>query len=302
MPQSRDCLALSFELRGLDPQRAEAACQDLGAFAVTYSDARDDAVLEPGVGELRLWPATRLQALFAGDADGVSLSTRLAGALELEPDRVERQVLGERAWEREWLRDFHALRFGSRLWICPRHEQVTERGAVVVTLDPGLAFGTGTHPSTALCLEWLDALVTSALTLIDYGSGSGILGIAAARLGAAHVAAFDIDPQALLATAENAAANGVAGRLSVHADAATLPQGNHALLANILAAPLCELAPRFAGWVRPNGQILLAGILAEQAEVVADAYAPWFDIAPWAQREGWVALAGSRISDVHRLS
>jgi ribosomal protein L11 methyltransferase len=295
MPQTRDCLALSFELRGLDPERAEAACQELGAIAVTFSDARDDAVLEPGVGEVRLWPATRLQALFAGDADELSLSTRLAGALKLEPERIERQKLGERAWEREWLRDFHALRFGSRLWVCPRHEQVTEPGAVVVTLDPGLAFGTGTHPSTALCLEWLDAQLRPGLTLIDYGSGSGILGIAAARLGAAHVAAFDLDPQALLATAGNAEANGVGGRLSVHADADTLPEGNDALLANILAGPLCELAERFAKLVRPGGEVLLAGILSEQAKVVADAYAPWFDIAPWAQRDGWVALAGSRI-------
>ena len=154
-----DCLALSFELRGLDPQLAEAACQDLGAFAVTFSDALDDAVLEPGVGEVRLWPATKLQALFSGDADPVTLSVRLADELEFDAERVEPQWLGARAWEREWLRDFHALRFGSRLWICPRHEQVRERGAVVVTLDPGLAFGTGTHPSTALCLEWLDANV-----------------------------------------------------------------------------------------------------------------------------------------------
>jgi ribosomal protein L11 methyltransferase len=297
-----DCLALSFELRGLDPQRAEAACQLLGAFAVTLSDARDDAVLEPGVGEVRLWPATRLQALFAGHADGETLSARLAGALELEPDRVALEWLGARHWEREWLRDFHALRFGTRLWICPRHEQVTERGAVVVTLDPGLAFGTGTHPSTALCLEWLDAEVTPAMTLIDYGSGSGILAIAAARLGAAHVAAYDIDPQALLATTENAAANGVAGRLSVHADPATLPPQSQALVANILAGPLCELAPRFAALVQAQGRVLLAGILAEQAEDVAAAYAPWFDIAPWAGRDGWVALRGHRNSDVHGLS
>jgi ribosomal protein L11 methyltransferase len=302
MPPTRDCLALSFELRGLDPQRAEAACQELGAFAVTFSDARNDAVLEPGVGELRLWPATRLQALFAGDADGSSLSARLAGTLELEPQRIELDWLAARAWEREWLRDFHALRFGRRLWICPRHEQVSERGAVVVTLDPGLAFGTGSHPSTALCLEWLDASVTPGMTLIDYGSGSGILAIAAARLGAGHVAAFDIDPQALLATTENAAANGVAGRLSVHSDAATLPPHNQALVANILAGPLCELAPRFAARVRAGGQLLVAGILAEQAEVVADAYAPWFDVVPWAERDGWVALAGQRKSDVHGLS
>ena len=302
MAHTRDCLALSFELRGLDPQRAEAACQDLGAFAVTFSDARDDAVLEPGVGEVRLWPATRLQALFAGDADGATLSARLAGTLEFEPDRVALQALRERAWEREWLRDFHALRFGARLWICPRHEQVSERGAVVVTLDPGLAFGTGSHPSTALCLEWLDAHVVAGMTVIDYGSGSGILGIAAARLGAARVAAYDIDPQALLATAENAAANGLAGRLRVYADAGQLPAANELLLSNILAGPLCALARRFAGWVRPGGKILLAGILAEQAEVVADAYAPWFHVAPWGEREGWVALAGRRNSDVHGLS
>ncbi len=302
MPHTRDCLALSFELRGLDPQRAEAACQELGAFAISFSDARDDAVLEPGVGEVRLWPATRLQALFAGDADGAGLSARLAGALDFEPDRVAREWLGDRAWEREWLRDFHALRFGSRLWICPRHEQVSEPDAVIVTLDPGLAFGTGTHPSTALCLEWLDAKITPGMKLVDFGSGSGVLGIAAALLGAAQVAAFDIDPQALLATAENAAANGVAGQVSVHSDAATLPTGNEVLVANILAGTLSELAPQLAGLLRPGGQLLLAGILTEQAEVVAEAYAPWFDIAPWAEREGWVALAGGKTSDVHGLS
>ena len=303
MAESRDCVALSFELRGLDPQRAEAACQDLGAFAVTFSDARDDAVLEPGVGEVRLWPDTRLQALFAGHADGADLSIRLAGALEFDPARVELKLLGDRAWEREWLRDFHALRFGARLWICPRHEQVSEAGAVVVTLDPGLAFGTGTHPSTALCLAWLDANISPSMTVIDYGSGSGVLGIAAARLGAGRVAAYDIDPQALLATAENAASNGVAGRLAVHGDAAALPANNDVLVANILAGPLSELAGRFAALVRPGGKIALAGILTEQAEGVTDAYAPWFDVAPWGEKEGWVALAGRRrIDDVHGLS
>jgi ribosomal protein L11 methyltransferase len=302
MAQFGDCLALSFELRGLDPQRAEAACQELGAFAITLSDARDDAVLEPGVGEVRLWPATRLQALFAGDADGADLSARLSGALEFTPDRVALEWLGGRAWEREWLRDFHALRFGTRLWICPRHEQVTEPGAVVVTLDPGLAFGTGSHPSTALCLRWLDAHVAPGMSLIDYGSGSGILGIAAARLGAARVAAYDIDPQAVLATAENAAANGVAGRLVVHTDENQLPAANEVLVANIVAGPLCELASRFAALVRPGGKILLAGILAEQQEVVTDAYAPWFHVASWGEMAGWVALAGSRSKDVYGLS
>jgi ribosomal protein L11 methyltransferase len=296
-----DFLALDFELRGLDPERAEAACLAAGALAITFSDLRDDAVLEPAPGEVRLWPATRLQALYPADADAAALAAGLAQELELGDGRINTQRLAERAWEREWLRDFHALRFGRRLWVCPSHEQVSEPGAVIVRLDPGLAFGTGTHASTALCLEWLDASLPPGARVIDYGAGSGVLGIAAALLGAARVDAFDIDPQALLATAENAAANGVEARLSVHADAAQLPARADVLLANILAGTLCELAADFAARLGAGGSVVLAGILAEQAEAVACVYAPWFDIAPCGQREGWVALAGTRNSDVHGL-
>jgi ribosomal protein L11 methyltransferase len=297
-----DYLELSFELRGLDAALAEAACLELGALAITLSDSRDEPVLEPAPGEIRLWPATRLQALFADPARGTGLAARLAARLDLEPGQLAARRLADRAWEREWLRDFHPRRFGRRLWICPRHEQVSERDAVVVKLDPGLAFGTGTHPSTALCLEWLDAGIRPGMGMIDYGCGSGILGIAAALLGAARVDAFDIDPQALLATAENAAANGLGTRLRVHADAAALPLHADLLVANILAAPLCELAGRFAGHVLRGGTAVLAGILAEQAEAVADAYAPWFDIVRYGEREGWVALAGTRNSNAHGLS
>ena len=297
-----DYLALSFELHGLDPERAEAACQTLGALAITYSDSRDDAVLEPAPGEVRLWPATRLQALYAGGADALELQRRLSGLLDLEHGRIAAQLLADRAWEREWLRDFHALRFGRRLWVCPNHERVDEPGAVVVRLDPGLAFGTGTHPTTAMCLEWLDAQLQPGATLIDYGCGSGVLGIAAALLGAARVDAYDIDPQALLATAENAAANGVGAHLVAHADLARLPARTDVLMANILAGPLAELAADFAARIRPGGSIVLAGILAGQAEAVADVYAPWFDMARCDEREGWVALAGTRKSDEHGLS
>ena len=296
-----DFLALDFELRGLDPERAEAACLASGALAITFSDSRDDAVLEPAPGEVRLWPATRLQALYPASADATALATRLGQELELGADRIGMQRLADRAWEREWLRDFHALRFGRRLWVCPSHEQVSEPGAVVVRLDPGLAFGTGTHASTALCLEWLDANLAPGARVIDYGSGSGVLGIAAALLGAAQVDAFDIDPQALLATAENAAANGLGTRLAVRANSAHLPTQVDVLVANILAGTLCELAASLAVRLAAGGAIVLAGILAEQAEAVACVYAPWFDIAPCGQREGWVALAGTRIIDVHSL-
>jgi ribosomal protein L11 methyltransferase len=298
MPQ----LALSFELRGLDPQSAEQACLDAGALAITFSDTRDDAVLEPAPGEVRLWPATRLQALFAGDADESQLSARLARALGIEVARFAVERLADRAWEREWLRDFHALRFGRRLWICPHHESVADDGAVVVRLDPGMAFGTGTHPSTALCLEWLDAHLRPGARVIDYGSGSGILGLAAAQLGALRVDAYDIDPQALRATAENAAANGVQQCLRVHATATALPRTTDLLIANILAGTLCDLAPGLAARVRTGGQIVLAGILSEQAEGVAAAYAPWCDISLCGARAGWVALAGTRKQDVHGLS
>ena len=297
-----DTLALSFELCGLAPELAESACLSLGAHAITFSDERDDAVLEPAPGEVRLWPATRLQALFAGDAlapalQAPVLQAQLSKVLNLEPGRISAQVLPHRAWEREWLRDFHAQRFGRRLWVSPHHEEVTVADAVVVKLDPGLAFGTGTHPSTALCLEWLDAHLTPGVRVIDYGSGSGILGIAAAKLGAARVDAFDIDPQALLATTENAVANGVAPILQAHAAVALLPATAQLVMANILAGTLCELATDLARRVADGGHLLLAGILSDQAEAVADAYAPWFDIHPCGQREHWVALAGtSRIT------
>ncbi|MGH8252860.1 MAG: 50S ribosomal protein L11 methyltransferase [Steroidobacteraceae bacterium] len=291
-----DYLALSFELRGLDAARAEAACLALGAQAITFSDAHDDAVLEPGVGEVRLWPATQLQALYPAGTDAAALAKGLARELGLEQGRIETRLLADRAWEREWLRDFHARRFGSRLWVCPTHEAVREPGAVVVRLDPGLAFGTGTHPSTALCLEWLDAHLPAGASVIDYGCGSGVLGIAAAMLGACRVDAFDIDPQALRATADNAAANGIGTRLVVQADAAHLPPRADMLLANILARTLRELAGDFAARLAPGGMVLLAGILTEQAEAVACVYASWFDIARCGERDGWVALAGARKS------
>jgi ribosomal protein L11 methyltransferase len=286
-------LELSFELGSLDDQAAEQAALALGACAVTFVDARDDPVLEPAPGEFRLWASTRIRCLFAPPADGPELSRSLAASLRVDPVMIEAREVTDRAWEREWLKDFHALRFGRRLWICPHHERVDEPGSIVVALDPGLAFGTGTHPSTALCLEWLDAHLASGARVIDYGCGSGVLGLAAAKLGALEVHAFDIDPQALIATADNAGANGVQARLTVHPEHATLPPGD-VLLANILSGPLCELAPCFAALLRPGGKLVLAGLMAHEVAQVTGAYGPCFDVAPFGQRDDWVCLAGRR--------
>jgi ribosomal protein L11 methyltransferase len=289
-----DFLELSFELGSLEPQAAEDACCECGASAVTFEDARDDAVLEPLPGEVRLWRCTRLKALFAPGSQAAGLTARLAARLGLAPPAIGVRLIADRAWEREWLRDFHAMRFGRRLWICPRHEEVTAPGAIVVTLDPGLAFGTGTHPSTALCLTWLDEHFIPGLRAIDYGCGSGVLAVAAARLGAQAVHCFDIDPQALLATQENAAANGVGARVQVHPQRATLPAGADVLLANILSGTLCELAGVFAGLLRPGGSALLAGILEHEVADVTGAYLACFDVERCGSHDGWAALSARR--------
>ena len=288
-------LSLSVELQGLDPDSAEAACFAAGALSVTLTDAVDDAILEPAPGEVRLWPQTVLQALFPAAAAGPQAIIALAGALDLPPSRIHAQHVAERVWEREWLKVFHAMRFGRRLWIVPSHEPLPQDPqAVAVRLDPGLAFGTGTHPSTALCLTWLDAHLAPGSTVIDYGCGSGVLALAAAQLGARAVHAFDIDPQALLATRDNAAANGLGARIHVHADAGTLPPQADVVLANILAGTLVELAPRLCGGLAPGGQLVLAGILRQQVHEVRAGFAPWLDLDVFAEREGWSALSGRR--------
>jgi ribosomal protein L11 methyltransferase len=224
----------------------------------------------------------------------------------LDPPLIE--TLDDRAWEREWLRDFKPMRFGRRLWICPAGQVPTlgpgddPSEVVRIDLDPGLAFGTGTHPTTRLCLEWLDANLPGREpgTVLDYGCGSGVLAIAALMLGATQAAGVDIDPQALLASAQNAERNHVRLDLQLASDPDTDPQRNPSLrpadlvLANILAGPLVELAPRLAELVRPGGRIVLAGLLAEQAGSVTAAYRPWFDIALSATRDGWTLISGRR--------
>lgn len=290
MPQ----LALTLNLDGLDAERVEEACFEFGALAVSYTDQHDDPILEPAPGEFRLWPHSRLQALFPFDCRPQEIVAGLAHVLRMEPARITVETLADRVWEREWLRDFHPMCFGRRLWVAPHHSHVHTQGAVIVRLDPGLAFGTGTHATTAMCLAWLDENVKSGDLAIDYGCGSGVLAVAATKLGASSAYAFDIDPQALTATQDNAAANHVESQVHVVDSDGALPAGANLLLANILCGPLCELAPRFAALTAPGGKIVLAGLLDAQADEVTRAHAPWFDISPFATRDGWTALAGSR--------
>jgi ribosomal protein L11 methyltransferase len=287
-------IALTLNLDGMDAERVEEACFEFGAHAVSYTDQRDDAILEPAPGEFRLWPHSRLQALFPYDCKPQEIVAGLAHVLRVEPDRIQVETLADRVWEREWLRDFHPMCFGRRLWVAPHHSHVHTQGAVVVRLDPGLAFGTGTHATTAMCLAWLDENVAEGQVAIDYGCGSGVLAVAAVKLGARAAYAFDIDPQALTATRDNAAANQVAEQVHVVESDDALPRGADILLANILCGPLCDLAPRFAALTAPGGKIVLAGLLATQADEVTRAHAPWFDITTFATRDGWTALAGRR--------
>lgn len=261
---------------------------------MTFVDSRDDPILEPLPGEFRLWPATRLQALFDVPAEPERLAELLAEALGSPVAGITARVVADRAWEREWLKDFHAMRFGKRLWVCPHHEHVDDPDAVVVKMDPGLAFGTGTHATTALCLQWLDGGLAAGARVIDYGCGSGVLAVASARLGAAEAHCFDIDPQALIATRDNAEANAVSERVRLHSTAQSLPHGVDVLLSNILSGPLCELAPRFAALVRPGGALILAGLMEREVVEVTHAYDACFDIRPFGQREGWVGLCGRR--------
>ena len=286
-------LQLTIDLGPRDPAPYEDALFELGAVSVTLQDAADDPVLEPGPGETPLWPTVIVKALFESSTDPAALERALAAALpDALPLRFE--MLADRAWERVWLEDFRAMRFGRRLWVCPGGLAAGDADAIRIELDPGLAFGTGTHPTTALCLEWLDSQDLVGCSVVDYGCGSGILAIAAAKLGAAHVRAVDIDPQALLATRDNAVRNCVAGTLTITAEPSLAPRSTDVLLANILAGPLVELAPRFAAALGSGGRLALSGLLPEQADAVTAAYRPWFHIETTMTRDGWVLLCGRR--------
>jgi len=282
----------------------EAALENAGALAVTLDDAADDPltapVLEPAPDATPLWRRVRLTALFDDNEPGraqAEAAARILRSQALEPPRIT--PLDDRPWERVWLEGITPQRFGRRLWVCPRNQRVDAAGAIVVDLDPGLAFGTGHHPTTALCLSWLDGADLAGKRLLDYGCGSGLLAIAALKLGAAAAVAVDHDPQALEASADNAAANDVAGGLTVLAPAQLAQQSGQAppfdvVVANILAGTLVELAPTLTAQTAPGGRLALSGILDHQVEQVAGAYRDAFALEAPQLLEEWALLHGRR--------
>ena len=276
----------------------EDALLALGAVSVTYCDAADQPLFEPGPGEIALWEDVELGGLFTEDFHESDLRAQLAEIFDGGLPSLRFEVLADQVWERTWMEHFQPMRFGERLWIYPSWTDAPDDGSVVLRLDPGLAFGTGTHPTTALCLEWLDAQSPQGKTVIDYGCGSGILAIAALLLGAACATGYDNDPQALTASRDNAAHNHCAEKLTlalVATGGADITEQADVVLANILAGPLRELAPRIAPLVKHGGSLVLSGILAEQAEDVMDAYRVFgFVFEMPALREGWVRLVGKQ--------
>jgi len=271
----------------------ELLFESLGAVAVTLGDAADEPMLEPGPGEAPLWQATRVTGLFEADTRADSLRSAINLALNTDSSRsLTLARLEEQDWERAWLDQFQPMRFGKRLWIRPSGREITQQNAIVVDLDPGLAFGTGTHQTTALCLSWLDGHDLKDKTVIDFGCGSGVLAIAALKLGARRAIAVDHDPQAVLATRDNAERNRVADRVEVlHSDDFQAEEAD-LVVANILANVLIDLSPKILALVSRGGQLVMSGILQTQSEAVTLAYTKQIDFEQPMIRDEWVLLHG----------
>ncbi len=286
-----------------DPDTAdqlEDLLLEMGADAVTMEDAADDPIFEPDPGTTPLWGETRVTGLFDASRNGEELCSAIRSAWHQQTQQdlpgIEIVLVEDKDWERAWMDEFHPLKYGERLWIVPSWHAAPDPDAANLLLDPGLAFGTGTHPTTALCLEWLDGMDVEGAKVIDYGCGSGILALAALLLGASHAIGVDTDPQALEASRDNAQRNQISeGRLELYLPGDEPGTQADILLANILAGPLITLAPQLAQKVRPGGHVVLSGILSWQARDVMSAYEPWFVMDEPEQREEWIRLTGRRI-------
>jgi ribosomal protein L11 methyltransferase len=273
----------------------EDAILAAGAVSVTLQDNADQPILEPALGETPLWQETRVTGLFEASIDTNAATESIRQQLPNPLPNHSWEQLEDKDWEREWMNSYQPIQCGDNLWICPSWLEPPAPDAVNLLLDPGLAFGTGTHPTTFLCLQWLAEQDVSNCELIDYGCGSGILGVAALLLGGKSVIGVDIDPQALIATRENTSRNGIdADRFDVFMPNRCPDTQVDIMLANILAGPLAELAPTLNALTKAGGRLCLSGVLNTQAEKVMDAYREWFDFEPVRSKEEWVCLVGTK--------
>jgi ribosomal protein L11 methyltransferase len=294
-------LELSLRCRAHDESRLEIALEDIGALSVSLMDAaaaeNEEAILEPGVGETPMWPEMIVTALFAHGSD----ESLLLHALEAMDDHVdlssaEFRTVEDQDWERAWMDQFKPMKFGDRTWIVPWNLDIPAeaKSEVIVRLDPGLAFGSGTHPTTALCLQWLDSLDLRRKTVLDYGCGSGILALAALKLGAKAAVGVDNDPQALSASVDNAGRNGVGKQLRVYLPDDEPPATYPVVVANILASALDALAEKLAARAAPGGVIALSGILHGQEDALLQRYSAWFDDLQATRMDEWMRITGIR--------
>jgi len=290
-------LELSVRVSQQSAPLVESLLQNEPVLALTLTDDADDPVLEPGVGETPLWPSVCITALFAGDTPVDSLTRMLSLVPGIDrPQQVSFRKFEDQQWERVWLDRFKPMQFGSGLWIVPGEQDAPSDATHVLRLDPGLAFGTGTHPTTRLCLQWMDGHDFQGQTVIDYGCGSGVLGIVAAIKGATEVICVDNDPQALVATSDNAERNDVAKKIRTLMPPQFKSEPADVVMANILAGPLIELAPLLLASLRAGGALVLSGILEEQTQDVAQAYRQFLDEPVISTDDGWIRIYGEKRS------
>lgn len=292
MPMPDSWLQAQLEVPREAIADAEALLETLGALVSWTESANEEEILEPAPGAVPLWAEVRITALFPVDTARDDIAAALKSGLGTAAGAPVFSVVQDRDWDADWRRQLKPLRFGKRLWVCPVGQPCPAADGISVILEPGLAFGTGTHPTTAMCLAWLDGIPLAGQRLLDFGCGSGILAIAALALGAERCMGVDIDPQALLASRDNALRNACSERLALSLPA-DCPTGRYAVIvANILSGPLVRLAPELRRHAGPATRIALSGILAEQAAEVVAAFRPWVQLELTAQQDDWVLLTG----------
>jgi ribosomal protein L11 methyltransferase len=286
---------ISFEVKKSETDLVSEVLMGLGSVSITYSDALDDAIYEPPVGQTPLWDNVKVNALFSSEVNQKSIETSISDICNIVV--IDTVTLKDRVWEEECQKDFPSMRFGKRLWVCPSWdaESILSNDSIVIHMDPGLAFGTGTHQTTSLCLEYLDSNPPKNLRVIDFGCGTGILAIAAAKFGAKSVIAIDNDPQAVLSSKENVAKNKCENTITtIHSIDQESDNKCDLLIANILANPLVELEPLFSDLVHTKGMLLLSGILKEQVDRVVKCYSINFSNIEVANKGEWFRISGKR--------